>query len=134
MGCDVGQLPDLMVQIAAFAHLHSWQEQESMHIQLLVEELVVNAMTHGAANTSSGWVRLTIQNMPEGIQLELTDNGIYFNPLATDPPDIELDLDSRDIGGLGIHFLRQFADALEYTRIKYQDEDINRLVVFKKRT
>ena len=134
MGCDVGQLPDLMVQIAAFAHLHSWQEQESMHIQLLVEELVVNAMTHGAANTSSGWVRLTIQNMPEGIQLELTDNGIYFNPLATDPPDIELDLDSRDIGGLGIHFVRQFADTLEYARIKYQDEDINRLVVFKKRT
>ena len=105
-----------------------------MHIQLLVEELVVNAMTHGAANTSSGWVRLTIQNMPEGIQLELTDNGIYFNPLATDPPDIELDLDSRDIGGLGIHFVRQFADTLEYARIKYQDEDINRLVVFKKRT
>ena len=132
VNCDITQLPGLMAQIIAFAKQHAWSESDSLQVQLLVEELLVNAMTHGAVNNSNAWARLIICNATEGIHLEVSDNGIPFNPLTLAAPDIDLDLDAREIGGLGIHFVRQLGDDLHYERTQCLNEDINKLIIFKK--
>ena len=132
VSCDIAQLSGLMAQIIAFAKQHAWSESDSLQVQLLVEELLVNAMTHGAVNKPNAWAWLIIRNATEGIHIELCDNGIPFNPLTLAAPDIDLDLDSREIGGLGIHFVRQLGDDLHYVRTTYLNEDINKLIIFKK--
>ena len=47
---------------------------------------------------------------------ELSDSGQPFNPLDAPPPEFELDLDDKPIGGLGIHLVRQLMDDMQYRR------------------
>ncbi len=46
---------------------------------------------------------------------ELRDNGIPFDPLSHEEPDITLSADERDIGGLGILITRKTMDSVEYS-------------------
>ena len=46
------------------------------------------------------------------------DNGIRYDPLKKDAPDITLSANQRQIGGLGIYIVRKMMDEVEY---KYED-------------
>ena len=133
LASDMENLPSLMQQLQAFAKQHAWQETESMQMQLMVEELVVNAITPGANGRLNAWLRLVVRHSEQSIDLELTDNGIAFDPLSANAPDFDLALESREVGGLGIHFVRQMADAAHYVRTQYAGEAINQLRISKKR-
>ncbi|MBQ5444873.1 MAG: ATP-binding protein, partial [Erysipelotrichaceae bacterium] len=46
----------------------------------------------------------------------LVDNGIPFNPLENDDPDIDVKLEDRQIGGLGIYMVKKSMDSCRYER------------------
>jgi anti-sigma regulatory factor (Ser/Thr protein kinase) len=48
--------------------------------------------------------------------VEVEDDGKEFNPLLHPPADINAPLETRPIGGLGIHMMRKLVDAVEYRR------------------
>jgi serine/threonine-protein kinase RsbW len=48
--------------------------------------------------------------------IEIKDSGNYFNLLEFDEADTESILEERKIGGLGIHFIKNFAESIEYKR------------------
>lgn len=83
-------------------------ETESALVELVVDELVVNAIQHGAAN------RLEVQIEPEAnsYQVWVLDNGKAFNPITHAPkPMGEL----RE-GGYGLAILHKVAHDLQYQR------------------
>ena len=49
-----------------------------------------------------------------------TDSGIPYNPLEHEDPDITLDADEREIGGLGIYIVKQSMNSVSY---EYIDEN-----------
>ena len=51
------------------------------------------------------------------VRLTFADGGPPFNPLARPEADVSLPLERREIGGLGIHFLKMLTDRQEYERI-----------------
>ena len=61
----------------------------------------------------------------------LTDYAFAYNPLQAPAPDTTLDLDEREVGGLGVHFLRQLADEVSYQRIEAGGHGANRLRIVK---
>ena len=46
--------------------------------------------------------------------LVITDNGVPFNPLERDEPDISLSAAEREIGGLGIFITKKTMDTVSY--------------------
>jgi sigma-B regulation protein RsbU (phosphoserine phosphatase) len=48
--------------------------------------------------------------------LKIKDDGVPFDPFEQDAPDIELALEDREIGGLGIHLARKVMDEASYQR------------------
>jgi len=46
--------------------------------------------------------------------VEVEDNGRPFNPLHVPEPDTKQSLEERPIGGLGVHFVGNLTDELEY--------------------
>jgi anti-sigma regulatory factor (Ser/Thr protein kinase) len=44
----------------------------------------------------------------------LIDDAPLFDPTAVPPPDINLPLEERPLGGLGVHMMRQLTDELLY--------------------
>jgi len=43
-------------------------------------------------------------------------DGVPFNPLSEKAPDIDAPLEEREIGGLGIHLVRNLIDDVTYHR------------------
>ena len=86
-------------------------------LELAAEEIALNAMTHGRPAAGDGVVELTIGAASEGqVRLTVVDEGAPFDPTALAGPDTDASLDERRVGGLGVHLVRQMADAVAYER------------------
>ena len=51
------------------------------------------------------------------LMVTVSDDGVAFNPLAVPPPDTTLPLEERELGGLGIHLVRNLTDEATYGRL-----------------
>jgi len=109
-------------------------------IALAVEEIFVNIARYAYGQnacvrstkseqlvTEVGSVTVRIAVNDE-IIIEYEDNGMPFNPLERDDPDISLGLEERGIGGLGIYMVKKLMDAIKY---RYENNK-NILVMTKK--
>lgn len=81
---------------------------------LALDELITNTVSYGFPNGGCGTISVRLWISGEAISIELSDNGIAFDPLNAPPPDLDADLDDRPIGGLGLHFVRTFMDDVSY--------------------
>ena len=51
------------------------------------------------------------------LTIEIVDDGRPFDPLTDAPkPDVNAELEDRNIGGLGIHLVRKMMDDVRYRR------------------
>jgi serine/threonine-protein kinase RsbW len=114
---DLDALGGLLDQIEALSEARSWAPSLTNKTMLVLEELIVNALTHGGRQIESGVVRVHIDERQEGLMLEIYDNGDAFDPLVFPAPDLDADLDSRPVGGLGVFLTMQLSSSLSYERI-----------------
>ncbi len=112
--------------IQAFIAEHVNQAGLDIHsypsLSLIVEEIIVNIITHAYKNTDAGPITIELKILPESICISFSDRGHPFDPLALEPPDITKNIEERDIGGLGLFMVRQMADEINYQR--YHDENL----------
>lgn len=106
------------------------QDKQAARIGLAVEELFVNVAKYAYPDTT-GKIYVKTDFPDDGIvRIELTDDGIPYDPTAKEDPDITLPLKKRGIGGMGIFMARQIMDEMKYDRTDGQ----NHLVLIKKFT
>jgi sigma-B regulation protein RsbU (phosphoserine phosphatase) len=91
--------------------------ENRLKLELSLEEAFVNIANH-AYPAGAGKVRLRSWVSGSHFFLELADTGIPFNPLELPSPDLDAPLESRRIGGLGIHMIRENMDGVGYERRK----------------
>jgi len=85
-------------------------------IELVMEELLVNIFNY-AYPDSMGHVTIGCRPDDSGkILIEIADNGIPFNILTRDEPDLDSGIEERSVGGLGIFFVRQLVHEIHYRR------------------
>lgn len=85
-------------------------------IRLVSEEVVCNALAHGRQAGDGHEVIVEMSVREDRILLCFRDDGAPFDPLEHPPPDLECDLEERQIGGLGVHLIRTLADEIAYVR------------------
>ena len=87
--------------------------KHSKSIYLAVEEFYANTMEYGyTGGTGSIWVQCLSSKV--GCILRMEDAGRAFNPLEAEEPDLDLEIEDRPEGGLGIFLSRQVMDTIEY--------------------
>ena len=87
-----------------------------MHMDLVIEELVVNIVKHGFKDPTKGAIYVETRSDGNRLYVRISDNGIPFNPIESKPPDIEAGITEREPGGLGIFMVKQVAEQIGYTR------------------
>lgn len=93
-----------------------WPMTLTMRANLILEELVLNTLTHGDT-TGLTKIDLDLESNGHALTIHLTDDGSPFNPLTDAPePDITLPLAERPIGGLGVYLVLTMGEELEYRR------------------
>jgi len=101
-----------------------------MELNLVLEELFTNIVFYAFEDGSEHWINFTFTLMEPGhLCIRITDNGKPFNLLDAKVRDeFDKPLEERHIGGLGIHFVREMMDKVEYQR----SDDQNIVTLFKK--
>ena len=86
-----------------------------MQINLVVEEVFVNIANYAYQNDDGTCKVIVNYDGAKQVMITFEDNGIPFNPLEKEDPDITLSADKREVGGLGIFITKQIMDQVEYT-------------------
>ena len=98
--------------------------EENTFVDLIVEEVFVNIVDYSKAD----FVIVEVEYENSTVMLNFIDNGIEFNPLLKENPELPDTVDEAQIGGLGIHLTKELSDELDYHRINGE----NHLKIIKK--
>jgi len=82
-------------------------------ILIAAEEIFVNIANYAYNPGEAGEVEISV-SVGEKAVLRFKDNGKPFDPLKRAGPDLNVPIMEREIGGLGIHFVKNMMDEAEY--------------------
>lgn len=87
-----------------------------MQIDIAIDELFGNIAQYAYhPETGNATVRVEVTNDPLAAVITFIDNGIAYDPLAKDDPDITLCAEDRAVGGLGVYLAKKTMDEISYT-------------------
>jgi serine/threonine-protein kinase RsbW len=123
---DFNNLEKFMQYVREHAENEGFPPDDMLHIELAMEECIVNIINY-AFPGGQGEITIECSPVTRGIEISVSDNGTAFNPLEKEDPDINLPVDEREVGGLGIFLVKNLMDDVFYSRVN----DRNVLVMTK---
>ena len=118
------ELPHILDWVRTHLKKTSLSPKYQMHLELAIEEAVVNIIYYAKAPN----LTFKARTEPHQIEFELIDAGAPFNPLEQPQSEIDLPLEERAPGGLGVHLMRKCVDTILYRR----EDNTNILTLVKK--
>ena len=115
---DIQQIPQLASFVDAVAEEAGIDFSLSVSLNLALEEAVVNVMQYAYPAGTYGTVTIEALFNKEQLKFIISDAGVPFDPTAKEDVDVNLEVGEREIGGLGIHLIRQIMDEISY---EYKD-------------
>ncbi|OFX76735.1 MAG: hypothetical protein A2X19_01520 [Bacteroidetes bacterium GWE2_39_28] len=98
-------------------------------LNLVLEEAVTNIMFYSYSDSSLHCITINIINHNDTIEICICDDGKPYNPTKKIDPDITLDAEKREVGGLGIFIIKKIMDRVTYT---YENNQ-NKLTLIKRK-
>ena len=96
-------------------------------LNLVLEEAITNIINYGFVDAAVHIISLEFSRTTERLQVQISDDGKAFDPTAASEPDINLPVEDRPVGGLGILLVKSFMDKVAYRR----ENDMNILTLIK---
>ncbi len=113
---QVEELRRLNQAIEQFARESDLPTGERNAIELVLEELVTNAIQHGYPEGGEHEMSVGLRMDGRVIEIRLEDDGQPFDPTRAEEADTESSIADRAIGGLGIHLVKSLVDEIVYAR------------------
>lgn len=82
--------------------------------QLAVDEACTNIVEHSYQGQPDQVIDILCIQEAAGFIITVMDDGPPFDPLKQSPPDPEMPLDHRKVGGWGVYLIKQLMDAVTY--------------------
>jgi sigma-B regulation protein RsbU (phosphoserine phosphatase) len=113
---DLSEIPRVIEQFGTFANEVKLPEAFGNAINLVFDELLANTISYGYQDDDEHLIEILLDYSSDRMVLTLSDDGSPFNPLSLTTPDTTSSLEQRQIGGLGVHLVRQLMDSVNYQR------------------
>ena len=103
-------------------HLNNWggdiglPANSVLRINICLDELFTNIVSYGFDEDQEHKIKFTLSGDNNFVVINIEDNGIPFNPLEKIDPDFPDNVESANIGGLGIHIIRKLMDNVSHER------------------
>jgi serine/threonine-protein kinase RsbW len=110
-------LPALQNFVTATLKLLGIVNPPAYDIHLAVDEITTNIIKH-AYEKKVGRIWVTCYRLDDEFYVIVDDEGRPFDPTTTPPPDLTSELEKRNVGGLGIYFVRRVMTSISY---EYRD-------------
>ena len=95
---------------------------------LCLDELITNTILHGLQGAQNRLIRVRMNISAQWLEIIIKDDAPQFDPFVQAPaPDLDQDLDERQVGGLGVHLVKTLMDDAR----TYYDGSGNLIVLLK---
>ena len=84
-------------------------------VQMAVDEAFTNIIEHAYGGESDEKVECQCVIGEDGLTIWMRDCGTGFNPEDIKDPDLDAPLEERTAGGLGLFFMRQLMDEVQFS-------------------
>ncbi len=113
---SLGKIAEYVMSAAASAGL---DQRTSYRLRSAVDEIVTNIILHGyTAAGRQGDLHLKSTVDDKALTISVEDTGVTYDPRQIPPPDnLDIPLEQRPIGGLGIYLALQNVDQFQYERV-----------------
>jgi anti-sigma regulatory factor (Ser/Thr protein kinase) len=102
--------------IAAAGREAGFAQDTIFHVQMAVDEACSNIIEHAYRGQGRGKIMLTSECTKKGEWvLTIQDTGRPFDPRAVPKPNLNVKLDDIKTGGLGLYFMHQLMDKVEFS-------------------
>jgi anti-sigma regulatory factor (Ser/Thr protein kinase) len=124
-GADLGELRTVGLWLNDACHAAGLAYEVAFGLDVAVHEAVENVVRYAWHDAGPHRVALRFRADGRGVEVEVSDDGRPFDPLAVTAPPEALSLEAVLIGGRGIPLMRRFTSGLRYRR----EGDRNRLTL-----
>jgi len=125
---ELNEIANLAATIDDFCFVANINDLVKNQVNLVLEELYTNSANYGIVGIPDGQVVINLVVHNNQLEIRYHDNGVAFNPLEIDDPELMLSVDDRPIGGLGVYFVKAMTDEVSYQRVG----EWNQLLMHKK--
>jgi anti-sigma regulatory factor (Ser/Thr protein kinase) len=114
---DIQQLGRIAAAVEEFCDDHTLGSDTGFQLNLVLEELFVNAIRHGGCTGMENAVRIQLRAGSSGeVYVVFADRGAPFDLTAAPQANTGAPLAERPDGGLGIHLVRKIMRDISYKR------------------
>ena len=112
----IEELTRISAAVEELAESEGWSPALTFRVNLVLEEFGINVINYAHEEGVHDF-EITLLSDPETVTIEITDDGVPFNPLEDKPtPDTSAPMEDRPIGGLGLHLVRAMTEEMRYER------------------
>jgi anti-sigma regulatory factor (Ser/Thr protein kinase)/anti-anti-sigma regulatory factor len=111
---SVEQLASLRDYVGETVHALGGSPDDAFACELATDEAAANIFNH-AFEEKHGRIHLKIGRSDSKINIELHYRGRSFDPMQIPEPELDIPLEERRAGGLGLYFMKQLMDEVVFT-------------------
>ncbi len=111
---DLAQLAVVRDQIETFAKRENLSHEVGFAAKLALEELLTNTISYGFGDKSAQFIDIRLEVRGDQLIIRTADDGLAFDPRTAKEPNTLSSLKDREIGGLGVHLVKNLMDGFEY--------------------
>ena len=113
IAAGVNELAGVRAFVRANAAAAGADEETMADLVQAVDELVCNVVGHGYAG-QPGSVEIAFVETPDEIAFRIRDDAPPFDPTTVPEPPLNLPLERRRLGGMGVHLARALTDGFDH--------------------
>lgn len=113
---DRAGIPDALSSARTFLETHDVPEEVVAAFELSLDEILTNQINYGFRDGAAHEILIELRVDGDCVRLEIRDDGVPFDPLSVAAPNLEAGIEERQLGGLGMHFVRTLVDEASYRR------------------
>lgn len=122
-------IPVVMAFIVEAARQAGFDDKAVAQIEISVDEACANVVDHAYEGMAPGEMEVSFHKDDRQLTITVRDWGRTFDLDSVPVPDVTAPLEERELGGLGLFFMRRMMDSLEY---RSDPELGNELVMVKR--
>ncbi len=113
----IEELPAVAEAVEALGAEEGWSQDTTYAVVLGLEEVATNVVRHGGGEPGGSEIEIDVVSTDDEVRIEVRDSGRAFDPFHEAPePDLDAGVQDRQIGGLGVHFVKVLMDETSYSR------------------
>jgi serine/threonine-protein kinase RsbW len=116
LSVEQGEIKRALDQVEAFCAVTRLPTTISNAVMVAIDELLSNIVKFAYGASDQGVIDIELSYANRTLTAVVLDRGVAFNPLTAKQPETSGELKRRSEGGLGILFVKNLVDHVDYER------------------